>query len=422
MLDKLSARLIWLLPLLFIAPEVLKVGGVFIRWDYLLLPIGALLLYRKVALERAWQNSFSYHAGAFFMGGAFLAFTAYQISVSSLSGAEAAEAVKYALWPVKIFIWAALMREVVVATGEPTQTLYRLFSTLVLLVLGVQAAELASSAVRDFLFQYYPVQAENRLHDLSYRARAIFNGYDTASMFFCLSALVLDKLTPKGAPGRYAVEHGLLMLVCLAGAFLAARTGFLLLLAYLAWQGWYKSSSLTRLTAVVALLTMALGIITLLPSSVSGEEGSLGGRYLEILAIFRSGGDPRAVNSFFGTLYMNYAVFFLNSWNPLWGNGLETTTTADQLYAKYLYMFGIVGLATWITTHIGLIFALWRRTRATKAPLAQAGLAYLVLIGLAHAKGGNYLFAQRLGELGVLVLLLGMTRFSKQSKEADRAK
>ena len=60
----LLSALLGLFPLLFLFPDVIQVGGTFIRGDYLLLPFGAALLLHRVAfLERA-QPFLGYSTGA----------------------------------------------------------------------------------------------------------------------------------------------------------------------------------------------------------------------------------------------------------------------------------------------------------------------------------------------------------------------
>lgn len=406
MLNSLARLGFLLLPLLLLIPEVLEIGGTFVRWDYLLLPVGALLLYRRVTFERGLETRLNYTTPTFWLFGLLALFTGYQLLQVDPLNADVSDAVKYALWPVKIFVWAAMVRELVLVLDQPQETLHKLFARLAVLVFLVQLAELASPAFRDLLNTYFPTAAKERLSSLDYRARGVFNGYDTASLFFCLCAIVCDQ-TAKALGIRARVKHCLLMLLCLAGSVLSARTGFLLLTVYVGIEAWRACSAMVRIIALLAIATLVLAMVTF-GSVLTGEEGTLGGRYLEIFN-FVSSGDPTAVNSFWGTLYMNYSLFLTNEWSPLWGNGLDTQTTADQLYAKYLFMFGLFGTGMWVTFHAALIGVL-ARVRSQFRPLAVAGVVYLLLMAVAHVKGGNYLFAQRLGELTMLVLMLALSR------------
>ncbi len=406
MLNHLARWGVLALPLLLLIPEVLDIGGTFVRWDYLLLPVGAVLMYRRVTFERGLEHRLNYATPAFWLFGLLALFTGYQLVQVDTLNSDISDAVKYALWPVKIFVWAALVRELVLVLDAPQEAMHKLFARLAILVFLVQLAELASPAFRDLLNTFFPTAAKERLSSLDYRARGVFNGYDTASLFFCLCAIVCDQLA-KASGVRARVQHCLLMLLCLAGSVLSARTGFLLLALYLGVEAWRACSAMLRLIALTSLVTLVLGLVTF-GSVLTGEEGTLGGRYLEIFN-FVSSGDPTAVNSFWGTLYMNYSLFFVNDWNAVWGNGLDTQTTADQLYAKYLFMFGLVGTGMWAAFHISLIATL-ARIRSQFRPLAFAGVVYLLLMAVAHVKGGNYLFAQRLGELTMLVLMLALSR------------
>lgn len=406
----LSYLLPIVLPLLFLAPEVIKVGGIYPRMDYLFLPVGLLLLFHRFALRDGLRSGFGYTPLGLLTILLVAVFSGYSLLNIPAQIADPGGAVKYAIWPIKTLVWALLLREVLCITESPRDTFYRVVAVTTLLLFCIQVLELASGTFRGLLQTYYPMQAIERLSGLDYRARGVFSGYDAASIYFLLAGVVIHRLSPPSA------KRMLLLGVACAGAFLAARTGFLLLAGYLAIAAWLTASALTRRKYLLGAI--AAGVLLWVSGGfASGEEGSLLGRYLEIANVLASGGDLTAVNSLYGTLYMNWAAFAAGYWDPVWGNGVDPRTTADQLYAKYLYMLGWVGLLFWGVIHAGMLVV---RGYGNDRALALAAVIFAGLVVLAHAKGGNYYFASRLGDLAMLLVLLAHTRWPA-AKEASRA-
>ena len=408
-----STLVLWILPFLLLAPEVLQVGDTFVRWDYFALPVGLGLIFYRVAFGSGLSGNMGYDRSMLWLIGAICIFGVYQLSCVNRNDADAADAFKYALWPFKVVIWAMLVRELFLKATDTTERVYIFFMVLTYSLLLIQGLELISPAFKEILNTLFPTAAKERLSTIGFRARAVFNGYDTASMFFCLSAVVMDSIA-KTKRWRKGVGHLIRMAACLIGAMLAARTGFLLLVVYIFMEGW-RSLRPAFKVAVLFLVVTIIAYLSAFPPTLTGEEGSLSGRYLELFEFVKTG-DPTSVDSFFGTLYMNYSLFWLNDWNVLWGNGLSTLTTADQLYAKYLFMLGSIGMAFWAAIHVGLMSAMKLR-RLREEPLAKASFVYLFMMAIAHIKGGNYLFAQRLGELTVLVLLLAASPINQTSHD-----
>jgi hypothetical protein len=294
-----------------------------------------------------------------------------------------------------------LVRELLCITRSPRETFYQVVAAVTIMVFGIQVLELVSGSFRGVLWSLYPMQAADRLADLDYRARGVFGGYDAASMFFLFSGVVIHQLSVS------SVRRTMLLAVACAGAFFAARTGFLLLVGYLAVASWLAASRSQRVKSLMWAAVAMLGLWAL-DRIIAGEEGSLLGRYMEVVKVVTTGGDLSAVNSFYGTLYMNWAAFAAGYWDPMWGNGVDPGTTADQLYAKYLYMLGGVGLLFWSVIHLGLLV---RSGYGTDKKLAAASAIFAALVLVAHAKGGNYYFASRLGDFALLLVLLAYTRW-----------
>lgn len=399
-----------LLPLLFLAPEVIKVGGIYPRMDYLFLPVGLLLLFHRFAFRDGIRSGFDYTPVGLLTIVAVAAFSIYSLMNIPSMVADLGGAIKYAIWPVKTLVWALLLREILCVTASPKDTFYRIVVVTTLALFCIQILELTSGAFRGLLWMYYPMQAAERLGDLDYRARGVFGGYDAASIYFLFAGVVIRSLSGP------STKRALLLGVACAGAFLAARTGFLLLVGYLAVSAWLAAPATVRRKYLLGAVVLA-SVLWAMDRFIGGEEGSLLGRYMEVVKVVTSGGDLSAVNSFYGTLYMNWAAFAAGYWDPMWGNGVDPGTTADQLYAKYLYMLGWVGLLFWGIIHAGMLF---RRGYGNDKALGLAAVTFAVLIVLAHAKGGNYYFASRLGDLSMLLVLLAHTNWST-GRESARA-
>lgn len=404
----LLTALLGVFPFLFLFPDVIQVGGTFIRGDYLLLPFGALLLLHRFAFLEKSQPFAGYTASVLPLLLGFPLLTAIQLLWIPEQVIDTAGAVKYALWPLKMAVWGLCMRELFIAHPDPLKAIYNLFAVLVVLVFGLQIVELVSTTARLQMLEWYPIAAVERVSQITFRARAVFNGFDTASMFYLLSAVVLTNLKPHVA-NRNNLVHAGLILLCVGGALVSARTGALLLMGYLTVALWNRGSPARKLALVASILWAVSCVLLLGFDSVSGSEGSLLGRYLELMNVVASGGDMLAVNSFWGTFEMNATALGDSAFNFWLGIGLNTSTTADQLYAKYLVMFGVVGLVLWSVVHMGLLWGLRAKPNAAGAPLKAACMAYGLLVILAHVKGGNYFFAQRLGELTTLVFMMAYT-------------
>jgi hypothetical protein len=405
----LSRLLPYLLPILFLAPEVLKVGGIYPRMDYIFLPIGLLLLFHRFAFRDGLRTGFGYTPMGLLIIVAVMAFGMYSLGQVPHTAFDLGGAIKYAIWPIKTLVWALLLREVLCITDAPKETFYRVVAVTTVALFGIQLLELSSASFRGLLGVLYPMQATDRLGDISYRARGVFGGYDAASIYFLFAGVVIHKLSEASA------KRMLLLAMAGAGAFMAARTGFLLLIGYLAVASWLSASAGLRRRYMLVAAVAAAGVWGLSQLG-DGDEGSLTGRYLEVVKVITSGGDLSTVNSFYGTLYMNWAAFAAGYWDPWWGNGVDPGTTADQLYAKYLYMLGGVGLLFWGGIHVSMLF---RSGYGNDAALAYAAVAFAVLIAIAHAKGGNYYFASRLGDLALLLVLLAHTQWPATAAPAN---
>jgi len=411
--------LLGLFPLLFLFPDVIQVGGTFIRGDYLLLPFGAVLLLHRVAfLERA-QPFLGYSTGALAVLIGYPLLTLFQMLWIPENVIDLEGAVKYALWPLKMAVWALCVRELYMAHPNPIKALYSTFATLVVLVFGMQMVELISVPARLQMLEWYPMAAVERVSQITFRARAVFNGFDTASMFYLLAAILLTQLKEQ-LPSVKRLGHWTLLALCVGGALVSARTGALLVMGYLSVYTWTRVHAVYRLGLASSALWVAATGALLGLGNISGSEGSLLGRYLELFNVLNSGGDVLAVNSFWGTFEMNEAALSDSAFDFWFGIGLNTATTADQLYAKYLVMFGAVGAGLWIIVHLGLLLTLKRNNSPVFVhKLKWACLIYAVLVAVAHVKGGNYFFAQRLGELTTLALLLAYS--SKAAVENSHA-
>ncbi len=400
------------LPLLFIAPEVINLGVIFLRWDYLvifyvLLSVAISATRFPVPQELAWRQATTL---------ILLIYALCSVLMVMRLGASSnlIAGVKYASWPMKVFLWAIGVWFVFALLKARAFDLYRMLATMVMIVVVMQLLELTLPAFRDWSFRYYPVAAVDRLRELGYRARGPFNGYDTASLFFVLTGIFFNEFARQFRAFRFRAL-GLVVLSCV-GAFLAARTGLMLILLYL------LLAKFARGHVIVKLAWIVLGgfVILFLPGgsgTVAGQDTSLMGRYLEVIqALLR--GDLFAIQSFSGTFHMN-AILIAQEFDFFWGTGLSAATTADQLYFKYLYMFGQVGLVLWGIAHLSL-YLICRGVFAQTADqiiYRNTALTMLGLIALAHIKGGNYFFAARLGECVALVLILATVGWRTKGAE-----
>jgi uncharacterized membrane protein YwaF len=396
-----NVLIVRLLPVALLLPEVINLGMLYLRWDYLLLAFLGLTLLLIQGRSGGMRLSRLSSAGAIFVIGITL-FALWQL-IAIPPGTNTASLAKYALGPLKVLAWGLVVRELFIAFRLGTRDLFHMFFTLIGLVVIVQAAELSSPAVREFLFRFYPVAAQERLETLAFRARGPFSGYDAASMFCALACVVVYELGPRSRRGHPPIVP---LCLCLGGAFVAARTGFVLAVLYL-----IVRSSLDRRQRMAAL--SAFAALLVIANVVGGRDSAdetLGGRYVEIVAAIR-GADLSQISSVQGTIHMNEELFYGASLSDhAWGAGLISDTTADQLYAKYLFMLGLAGLGMWCLLHSWLIVALalrWGQASQAGA-VARTACIIAVMFAIAHWKGGNYYFASRLGELSMLITLLGL--------------
>lgn len=389
------------LPLLFVAPEVINLGVIFLRWDYL------VILYVLLSFAVSSAQNPQPHALVWRQATTLILLIYVLCSVLMVmrlgAGSNFMSGVKYASWPMKVFLWAVGVWFVFVLLKAGAFDLYRMLAVLVLMILAMQLLELTFPAFRDWSFRYYPVASVDRLRDLGYRARGPFNGYDTTSLFFVLTGVFFNEFARQFRAFRLSAL-GLVLLSCV-GAFLAARTGLMLIVLYLILAKFARG----HVVAKILWVLLVGGAILFMPdgsSGIAGQDTSLMGRYLEVLqALLR--GDLFAIQSLSGTFHMN-AILMAEEFDFFWGTGLSAATTADQLYFKYLYMFGQVGLVVWGGMHLSL-YLICRSTLADtpdRIVYRNTALAMLGLIALAHIKGGNYFFAARLGEYVALILIL----------------
>ena len=144
----LLTALLGLFPFLFLFPDVLSVGDTFIRGDYLLLPFGALLLLHRFAFTERTLPFAGYSGGALAIMIGFPLLTLFQFLWIPEHIIDMEGAVKYALWPLKMVVWAVCMRELFVAHPNPLKAVYQVFATLVVLVFSLQVVELVSVPAR----------------------------------------------------------------------------------------------------------------------------------------------------------------------------------------------------------------------------------------------------------------------------------
>jgi len=411
-MSKRAALLHFALPILFIAPEVINLGIIFLRWDYILI---AYILTNHF-ISRPPVNSNSSLAWSRATTGIFLIYLACFIlmAIRAGEGEELISGIKYAAWPVKSILWAVGVWYVLSRLNGSALTVYSMLRTMVILVFAMQILEMTLPSFRDWLFKFYPVAAEERLRELNFRARGPFNGYDTASIFFAVCAVYFHEVRRRNL--IYASHHFFLIFLSLAGAFLAARTGFILAISYLALSRYSSANAYVK----IITLSFVIALYIFLPnysSDVYAEDTGLLSRYLEVLqAVFS--GNILEVSSFSGTFHMN-SVLIRDGMDLFWGEGVSTSTTADQLYFKYLYMFGVVGLTLWTLIHISMLLTISSKKQLQNEGIAarSAGIAIVVMLGLAHIKGGNYFFSARLGEIIAIMLLTATLDFKRSRSE-----
>ncbi len=384
----------------------MHIGGIFFRWDYVFLILSVLILANQAAARLAAGERLPvfYPPAALLFFLLVALFSLFQFS--SLGAGGLFDGVKYAIWPLKVLIWALLMAALLRTFRCDVDDVYAIIYRLVIILGSMQALELLSPDFRSLLFNLYPVSAEDRLQELTYRARAVFNGYDTASIFFCIAGIAMHQLGPSLHKKRGLAAKSLSVALPFLGAFFAARTGFLLLVLYHIVH--FSLSGRGIIRVIFVTVTVLLVVRSLSGADIEGKDIGLLERYVEVLAAVINQ-DSEGVNSLYGTFYMNQ-ILLSEHWDVIHGAGLTAETTADQLYVKYLYMFGLPGLLLWCIIHGYLIILAYRRSYNAPDQNAQAYSLVVfsssVLLLVAHVKGGNYLFAQRLGEIIMLLIAL----------------
>lgn len=402
----------FLLPVLFLAPETVNLGVMFLRWDYLLL--AAVFLRATVEATAMSRRSGARRLILPFprLVLLYLIFTVFQVlalgpTTSLLDG------LKYASWPLKILVWVLGVRLLYKQLGCGPHHVAALIRNLVFMVFGMQVLELLSPEFRAAVFKFYPVAATDRLIEITYRARGPFNGYDVTSLFLVVAAAFLYEIRREKAPDQ-SVGNSLALLACFAGAVISARTGLILFLAVTLYAVFLRRPSPLK---VVAMLAVSFTALLLFGEYRIGYADDLGliERYQELISAIQEG-DLLLISSVSGTFHMNDALSFDERY-WLWGTGLTTATTADQLYFKYFYMYGAVGLTTWVLVHCGLTLAAASgRNVEIARTYARAALVVSIVFALAHFKGGNYFFAARLGEIVALLFA-----FAEAKRSLSRA-
>lgn len=389
------------LPLLFVAPEVINLGVMFLRWDYLMflyLLINFVLSPSKLRPQSdlLWTQKTTIMVLIYFLA-SFL----FMLRLSG--GSEGFDALKYSSWPIKTILWAIGAWFSLRLLNANENTIYKFVTSLVILILAMQSMEFISPTFRQWGFIYYPVAAEERLQTLDFRARGPFNGFDTASMFFLVAGIYFNEFARRFAVSLFGTAWRLF--VTIIGAYVSARTGFLLLILYLLVSKFARGKVLSKLVWIVAGL-LAIAFLPNWAESVTGEDNSLLGRNLEVVQALLSG-DLTGTQSFAGTFAMNSELLSMK-FDTFWGEGITVGTTADQLYFKYLFMVGTFGLTVWIFIHSFIFYLCYTKTPMTSAQQTyrNVALGIILIIAIAHIKGGNYFFASRLGEIIALFIIL----------------
>lgn len=409
-----SSAFTFLLPLLFILPEVIDLGFIFIRWDHLLL-IPIIIALTQQLLSKLAIGQTPLRKKTAFLVISYIGFSIFQVFLIS-ADEEIIGAIKYSAWPVKVIIWAigatALYRHLHCGIKD----LYQFTANLAILVLAMQLLELLFHPFRDLLFTYYPVAATERLADLLYRARGPFSGYDTASIFFASAGVVINEIHRHDTSTSTWKKYSYIT-ICAAGALIAARTGFSLFIVYLLAREIITENRRSRFVLLTIVFVAGVFAGTLEQES---DTESLLGRYGELVSAI-SEGDLMQISSVQGTFHMN-EVLQVKEGDYLLGSGLTAGTTADQLYFKYFYMYGAFGIVVWLATHTYLLFLTYPNRKSSRSREKTAAFIICIGIAIAHLKGGNYFFSARLGEFIALVLMLAVSARSARDPIYERIK
>lgn len=397
-----------LLPFFFVAPELINLGFMFLRWDYLIIFVYVLFFLMDFRRNEK-QTQFAWSIRTKILIGAYVACTFLMIWRLS-SGSELIESVKYAAWPVKTIFWSVGFYLIARRLNGSASSIYQMLTSMAVLIFAFQIFELFSSSFRDFVFTYYPVAAEERLRDLTFRARGPFNGYDVTSLFFAVYCVYVNEYSK-----YYNIKilgFFCRMAIAFFGAFLSARTGLVLIVFYLGVSYFVRSQWLGRIGLIILLLFFVVFFSLLAAGDVAGDS-SLLGRYLELVQAIVAG-DILQISSFSGTFAMN--LLLLNDgFNPVWGNGLTIDTTADQLYFKYFYMFGYIGLLIWIAINVLILYVCRLSGVSSDQKIYRNSAIWIIWIFiLAHIKGGNYFFSTRLGDVVAVILLFSTLGISSE--------
>lgn len=393
----------WLLPFCFLAPELINIGFMFLRWDYILIAIYTAAILTST--PNIWART-DWTKRTFAIVFLYIIFSIYQASaLKNQSGLL--EGIKYASWPIKVLLWGIGVHFIYKKLNCSIRHVYLFVKNATILVFAIQLMELTFPEFRNVLFDLYPVAAKDRLVELSFRARGPFNGYDLASIYFVVAGVFLHQYHQNQI--KSGVKPFLIYSICLCGAFISARTGFLLLLAYFTLYAYTNSRIVIKLQ-IASLFAAIISVTYLAPGhDLSGVDDSILGRYYELLSGLLSG-DLNQISSVAGTFYMNEALLETGGISTF-GQGLTADTTADQLYFKYLFMFGITGLIFWISIHLYIAIQANYKNNPNETVTAyrKTILIISIILALAHIKGGNYFFSSRLGDIIALLLILGTT-------------
>lgn len=399
----------FLLPVLFIGPEIINLGVMFLRWDYLLIVFFVFSSFKN-------GNSIS-HSNQLEWGNRSTLLVLIFISCTLLMCLKLFEnedligSLKYAAWPIKSIFWGVSVLFILKKLKGSAETIYRMFTSIAVIVIFMQLFEFFLPSFREFIFTYYPVAAEERLRGLDFRARGPFNGYDLTSLFYTVICVYFIEYSK-----HYKINKSDLIwriLITIIGSYLSARTGFLLIVFYLLYSYFINNKILGKFSVIVFIIIL----VTLFPNFISidsAKDSNLIGRNLEVIQALISG-DIFMIQSFSGTFAMN-AMLLKEGFDPIWGNGLTADTTADQLYFKYYYMFGQVGLIIWVLIHFSIYYFSRSGLKFTTDQIVykNSAIIVIVLIAIGHIKGGNYFFSLRLGDIIALLLLLSTLSFKNK--------
>jgi hypothetical protein len=394
----------WILPFCFLAPELINVGFMYLRWDYLLIAVYAA----AIALSGSKKSrSFNWSRKTLAIVLLYTLFSIYQASLLATQSGLL-EGIKYASWPLKVLFWGLSVYLIYNRLNCSMRHVYLFIRNVTILVFAIQILELTFPEFRSALFDFYPVAAHERLIELTFRARGPFNGYDLASIYFVVAGVFVHQYHRHHMSVR--PESFVMYAICLVGAFISARTGFLILLTYFIIYAYINSKIIVK-AQLLSIVAIFISLIYFTPvAEFNGIDDSILGRYYELINGLVSG-DFEQISSVAGTFYMNEVLLEAGGIG-LFGQGLTADTTADQLYFKYLFMLGLTGLLVWISVHLYLIVQAYSGINADGSPAVYSRIVFLIsiILAIAHIKGGNYFFASRLGDIIAFLLILSTAK------------